>query len=53
MEILTIRAVLLKKNKKITLQQFLPLSEAESQGLRHPAETNLGYCVVSASKSCF
>jgi hypothetical protein len=29
--------------KKISLQQFLPLPEAEIQGLLHPAEVNLGY----------
>jgi hypothetical protein len=28
---------------KISQQQFLPLSEAEIQGLLHPAEANLGY----------
>jgi hypothetical protein len=27
---------------KISLQQFLPLSEAEIQGLLHPAEASLG-----------
>jgi hypothetical protein len=27
----------------MSLQQFLPLSEAEIQGLLHPAEVNLGY----------
>jgi hypothetical protein len=33
--------VLLKINKKILLQQFLPLSEAEIQGLLHPAQANI------------
>jgi hypothetical protein len=28
-----------------TLQQFLPMSEAEIQGLPHPAQANLGYFV--------
>jgi hypothetical protein len=28
---------------KISLQQFLPFSEAEIQGLIHPAQDNLGY----------
>jgi hypothetical protein len=36
-------------NKKISLQKFLALSEAEVQGLLHPAEASLGYCVVSVS----
>jgi hypothetical protein len=31
------------KGKKITLQQFIPLSEAEIQGLLLPAQANLGY----------
>jgi hypothetical protein len=35
--------MLTRINKKISLQQFLPLSEAEIQGLLHPAEANLGY----------
>jgi hypothetical protein len=35
--------VLLTKIKKMSLQRFLPLSEAEIQGLLHPAEANLGY----------
>jgi hypothetical protein len=30
-------------NKKISLQQFLPLLEAEIQGLLRPAEANLGF----------
>jgi hypothetical protein len=30
-------------NKKISLQQFLSMSEAEIQGHLHPAEANLGY----------
>jgi hypothetical protein len=29
--------------KKSTLQQFLPLSEAEIQGLLHPAQANLAW----------
>jgi hypothetical protein len=29
-----------------TKQQFLPLSEAEIQGLLQPAEANLGYFLV-------
>jgi hypothetical protein len=33
----------MKIHKKISLQQFIPLSEAEIQGLLHPAEANLGY----------
>jgi hypothetical protein len=36
-------------NKKISLQQFLPPSEAEVQGLLHPAEANPGYFLVSVS----
>jgi hypothetical protein len=32
-----------KKNIYISLQQFLPLSEAEIQGLLHPAQANLEY----------
>jgi hypothetical protein len=36
-------AELTEINKKIFLQQFLRLSEAELQGLLHPAEANLGY----------
>jgi hypothetical protein len=41
----------MKINKKISLHQFLPLSEAEIQGLLHPAQANLGYffCMVSVS----
>jgi hypothetical protein len=31
------------ENKKKSLQQFHPLSEAEIQGLFHPAQPNLGY----------
>jgi hypothetical protein len=33
----------MKINKKISLQQFLPMSEAEIRGLLHSAQTNLGY----------
>jgi hypothetical protein len=33
----------MKINKKISLQQFLPLSEAEVQGLLHPVQAILGY----------
>jgi hypothetical protein len=36
----------MKINKNISLQKFLPLSEAEIQGLLHPAEANLGYLLV-------
>jgi hypothetical protein len=32
--------------KKKSLQQFLPVSETEIQGLLHPAKVNLGYCLV-------
>jgi hypothetical protein len=32
----------MKINKK-SLQQFLPVPEAEIQGLLHPAQANLGY----------
>jgi hypothetical protein len=32
-----------KEYKEIILQQFLPISEAEIQGLLHPAQANLGY----------
>jgi hypothetical protein len=35
--------VLTKINNNIPLQIFLPLSEAEIQGLLHPAQTNFGY----------
>jgi hypothetical protein len=43
--------MLMKINKKISLQQFLPLSEAEIQGLLHPAEANLGYFLRGFSLS--
>jgi hypothetical protein len=33
----------MKIDTKISLQQFLPLPEAEIWGLFHPAEANLGY----------
>jgi hypothetical protein len=33
----------MKVNKKISLQQFLPLSEVEIQGLLHLAQANLRY----------
>jgi hypothetical protein len=33
----------MKINKKISLQQFLPLSKAEIQGLLHPAEASIRY----------
>jgi hypothetical protein len=33
----------ISKTKKISLQQFLPLSEAEIWCLLHPAEANLGF----------
>jgi hypothetical protein len=32
--------------EKESLEQFLPLSEAEIQGFLHPAEANLGYCLA-------
>jgi hypothetical protein len=35
--------VLMKINKKISLQELLPLSEAEIQGLLYPAQANLGH----------
>jgi hypothetical protein len=35
--------VVIKMNKKLSLQQFLPLSEVEIHGLLHPAQVNLGY----------
>jgi hypothetical protein len=34
------------KYKKMSLKQFLPLSEAKIQGLHHPAQANLGYFLV-------
>jgi hypothetical protein len=43
MEDLVLQVVPMEINKKISLQQFLPLSEAEIQGLLHPAEASLGY----------
>jgi hypothetical protein len=41
----------MKINKKISLQKFLPLSEAEIQGLLHRSQGNLWTfsCVVSVS----
>jgi hypothetical protein len=33
----------MKINKKVSLHQFLALSEAEIQGLLHQAQANLGY----------
>jgi hypothetical protein len=33
----------MKINNEISLQHFFPMSEAEIQGLLHPAEANLGY----------
>jgi hypothetical protein len=33
----------MKVNKKVLLQQFLPLSDAEIQSFLHPAQVNLGY----------
>jgi hypothetical protein len=41
----------MKTKKKITLQQFLPLSEAEIQGLLHQTQANPATfsCVVSVS----
>jgi hypothetical protein len=39
--------MLMKINKKkISLQQLLPLSEAEIQGLLRPAQANLEYFLV-------
>jgi hypothetical protein len=35
--------VLLEINKRISLQQFLPLSEAKIQGVLHPDQANLEY----------
>jgi hypothetical protein len=43
MENVIIWMVLMKISKEISLQQFLPLSEAEIQGLLHPAQASLGY----------
>jgi hypothetical protein len=43
MENLIIQAVLMKINTEISLKQFLPLSEAEIQGLLHPTQANLEY----------
>jgi hypothetical protein len=40
--------VLIRMNKTISLQQFIPLSEAEIQGLLHPAKPIFS-CVVSVS----
>jgi hypothetical protein len=33
----------MKINKKISLQQFLPLAEAEIQGFCHSAQVSFGY----------
>jgi hypothetical protein len=41
----------MEMNKKISLQQFLPLTEAEIQGLLHPAEANLGYFLAGFNLS--
>jgi hypothetical protein len=38
----------MKISKKIPLQQFLPLSEAEIQGLLHSAQVNLGYFLAGS-----
>jgi hypothetical protein len=46
-----IYVMLMKINNRISLQQFLPLSEAETQGLLHPAEANLGYFLLGFSVS--
>jgi hypothetical protein len=35
--------MLIKINKKISLQQLLPLSETEIQGNLHIGQANLGY----------
>jgi hypothetical protein len=43
MENLIIWVMLMKINKKISLQQFIPLSETEMQGVLHPGQASLGY----------
>jgi hypothetical protein len=43
MENLIIQAMLMKINKKVSLQQSLPVSEAEMQDVLHSAQANLGY----------
>jgi hypothetical protein len=40
----------MKRNKNISLQQFLPLSEPEIQGHLHPARVNLG-CFLAQFQS--
>jgi hypothetical protein len=35
------------KINKVSLQQFLPLSEAEIQGLFQPAQASLGYFLAA------
>jgi hypothetical protein len=51
MEILILWAMLMKVIKKISLQQFLPMSKAEIQGLLYPVKTILEIfsCMVSVS----
>jgi hypothetical protein len=45
MEILIIQVILMEINKKNQCSNlFMP--EAEIQGLLHPAEANLGYCLA-------
>jgi hypothetical protein len=46
MENLIIWVMLMKINKTISLQQFIPLSEAEIQGVLQPAQATLGYFLV-------
>jgi hypothetical protein len=53
MENLIIYIVQMKINKKISLHQFLPVSEAEIQGLLHPAEAILGYFLAPKSHVSF
>jgi hypothetical protein len=36
----------MKINKKISQQQFLPVPEAEIQGLLHPVQDNLGHILT-------
>jgi hypothetical protein len=51
MKHLVIQAMLIKINKEISLQSFIPLSDAEKQGLLHPAQANLGYFLDGVSVS--
>jgi hypothetical protein len=43
MEILIIQGVLKKRKEKYYCSKFLPLSEAEIQGILPPAKANLGH----------